>query len=95
MKNYKEAKNMKELCEMMGLSETEAYKVKMRVELVKAIRKLIERKAYTHQEAAHKAGVGRTVITAVLNGNLQKITTDRLIDIAWGLGIKVQLKIAS
>ena len=49
----------------------------------------------THQQAAEKSDVGRTVITAIMNGNLQKITTDRLIDIAQGLGLKVQLKIAS
>ena len=95
MKNFKEAKNIQELCKILGLPTSEGPKVKMRVDLAMAIRHLIERKKMTHQQAAEKSDVGRTVITAIMNGNLEKITTDRLIDIAQGLGLKVQLKIAS
>ena len=95
MKNFKEAKNIQELCKMLGLPVSEAPKVKMRVDLAVAIRHLIERKKMTHLQAAEKSEVGRTVITAIMNGNLQKITTDRLIDIAQSLGLKVQLKIAA
>ena len=40
------------------------------------------------------AGVGRTVITAIANGNLGHISTDRLIDVAHSLGLRVQLKVA-
>lgn len=71
----------------MGLPASEGPKLRMRVDLAVAIRHLIERKKMTHQQAAEKSDVGRTVITAIMNGNLQKITTDRLIDIAqdWDL----------
>ena len=95
MKNFKEAKNIQELCKILGLPASEGPKVRMRVDLAVAIRHLIERKKMTHQQAAKKSNVGRTVITAIMNGNLQRITTDRLIDIAQGLGLKVQLKIAA
>ncbi len=95
MKNFKEAKNIQELCKILGLPASEGPKIRMRVDLAVAIRHLIERKKLTHMQAAEKSDVGRTVITAIMNGNLQKITTDRLIDIAQGLGLKVQLKIAS
>lgn len=60
--------------------------------LAKSIRKTIEKLKLTHVEAAEKTGMGRTVITAVMNGNLNKISTDRLIDIAQALGLKFQLK---
>ena len=80
---------------MLGLPASEGPKVRMRVDLAVAIRHLIERKKMTHQQAAEKSDVGITVITAIMNGTLQKITTDRLIDIAQGLGLKVQLKIVS
>ena len=95
MKNFKEAKNIQELCKMLGLPVSEAPKVKMRVDLAVAIRHRIERKKMTHLQAAEKGEVGRTVITAIMNGNLQKITTDRLIDIAQSLGLKVQIMIAA
>jgi predicted XRE-type DNA-binding protein len=93
-KFYFEAKNTKELCRLLGLSETEAPKVEMRRELVVAIKNTINKQNLTHELAAKEANVGRTVITAVVNGNLQKMSTDRLLDIATGLGIRVKLKVA-
>lgn len=94
MKSYFEAKNLTELCNLMGLPESEAPKLRMRLDLAKAIRRVIEKKEMTHKEASEKTGMGRTVITAIMNGNLDKISTDRLIDIAQSLGLKLQLKVA-
>ena len=94
MKSYLEAKNAKEICRLMGLPESEAPKIEMRVQLATAIKRLIEKQKLTHATAAVKAGVGRTVITAIVNGNLHRISTDRLIDIAQDLGLKIQLKVA-
>ena len=94
MKSYLEAKSAKELCRLMGLPESEAPKVEMRVQLAVAIKRSIEKRKLTHAAAAVKAGVGRTVITAIVNGNLHRISTDRLIDIAQALGLHVQLNVA-
>lgn len=94
MKSYFEAKNLEELCSLMGLPESEAPKLQIRLDLAKAIRRSIEKKKITHAEAAEKTGMGRTVITAIMNGNLDKISTDRLIDIAQALGLRLQLKVA-
>lgn len=94
MKSYFEAKNTKELCKLLGLPSSAVQKIEIRIELASAIRKELERQALTHAEAAKKVNVGRTVITAIINGNLKSISTDRLIDVAQGLGLKVQLKVA-
>ncbi|PIT99088.1 MAG: hypothetical protein COT74_11605 [Bdellovibrionales bacterium CG10_big_fil_rev_8_21_14_0_10_45_34] len=94
MKSYFEAKNLDELCSLLGLPESEAPKLRMRLDLAKAIRKTIEKKELTHAQASVKTGIGRTVITAIMNGNLDKISTDRLIDIAQALGLKLHLKVA-
>ena len=94
MKHCIEAKNAKELCRLMGLPESEAPKIEMRTQLVVAIKRSIEKQKLTQAQAAQKAGVGRTVITAIVNGNLHRISTDRLIDVAQNLGLKVQLKVA-
>ncbi len=94
MKNYVETRNVKELCRVLGLPPTQAPKVEMRVDLAIAIKGIIMKKKYTHVEAAKKADVGRTVITAIMNGDLRRISTDRLIDIAHNLGLTVHLMAA-
>lgn len=91
---YFEAKTTKELCKILGVSSKEAAKIEMRRDLVIAIKRVIEIKGWTHEAASEKAGVGRTVITAIMNGNLEKISTDRLIDIGHNLGLKIKLKVA-
>lgn len=95
MKPYIEVKNLKELCKVLGLSESHAPKVEMRRDLVIGIVGAIKKKSLTHVAAAKKAGVGRTVITAVVNGNIVKISTDKLIDIATSLGVKLHLEVAA
>lgn len=94
MKNYTEAKNVRELAKVLGLPKGEAAKIEMRANLVVAIRKTVEKKRLTHVEAAKQAGVGRTVVTAILNGNTNHVSTDRLIDIAQSLGLRVTLRVA-
>ncbi len=94
MKPYIEAKNPKDICKLLKLPLSEAPKIEIRVQLVSAIRRAIERGKLTQAQAAAKAGVGRTVITAIMNGNLESISTDRLIDIAHNLGLRLQLKVA-
>ncbi len=93
-KDFFEAKSTSDLCEILGLPESEASKIEIRRDLVVAIRRVIEKSGWTQNAAAEKAGVGRTVINAIVNGNLEKISTDRLIDVAQGLGLKVKLKVA-
>jgi hypothetical protein len=94
MKKFVEAKNAKELCKILGLPDTQAPKVEMRVDLALSIKAVMSKRKYTHAIAAKKANVGRTVITAITNGDLRRISTDRLIDIAQNLGLTVTLKVA-
>lgn len=94
MKNYVEARNPKELCKLLGLPPSAVAKVEIRLELVTAIRRELERRKLTHVQAAKKTGIGRTVITAIVNGNLTSISIDRLIDVAQGLGLRLHLKVA-
>ena len=93
-KDFFEIKGIKQLCKQLDIPISEASKIEMRRNLVIAIQKIIQKTNWTHFEAATKAKVGRTVITAVLNGNLDKISTDRLIDIAQRIGLKVHLNVA-
>ena len=93
-KEFFEAKSTKQLCKILGISESEAGKIEMRRNLLISIKRTVEKNGWTHAVAAEEAGVGRTVITAILNGNLEKISTDRLIDIAHRVGLKLRLKVS-
>jgi predicted XRE-type DNA-binding protein len=94
MKKYTEFKSAEELAKSLGLPKVTGAKIEMRTDLAIAIRRTIEKRELTHAAAAKYAGVGRTVVTAIMNGNMAHISTDRLIDIAQGLGLKVTLKVA-
>ena len=93
-KEFFEAKNAKQLCKILGLPPEDAGRVEMRRDLVIAIRRSIQDNGWTHAEAANIAGVGRTVITAIVNGNIGRISTDKLIDVAHHVGLKIKLKVA-
>ena len=64
------------------------------VDLVVAIRRQITKQGWTQAAAAQRAGVGRTVMTAIVNCNLRGISMDRLLDVGERLGLKVGLKVA-
>ena len=92
-REYLEAKNVHELCSLLGLPVSQAPKIEMRRDLIIAIRRTIDVCELTHAKAAKTTNVGRTVITAIVNGNIDKISTDRLINIASALGLDIHLKI--
>jgi predicted XRE-type DNA-binding protein len=93
-KKYIETKSVHDLTKLFHLSEKQKSKLEIRVGIAAAIQKCIEKKGLTHLQASKLTGIGRTVITAIVNGNLAKISTDRLIDVAEGLGLHVHLKVA-
>lgn len=95
MSAYVEAKNIGELCEVLGLPASQAPKAAIRRDLVIAITGVVEKRHLTHATAAKEAKVGRTVITAVINGNIKSVSTDRLIDIAHALGLTVSMKVTA
>ena len=93
-KDFFKIKTPEQLYKKLGIPRYEAEKIVMRRNLVIAITNCIEKNNWTHEVAASKAQVGRTVITAIVNGNLEKISTDRLIDISQKIGLHVTLKVA-
>lgn len=64
-----------------------------RKKIAERIAHVIKRNEMTHAVAAEVTGFGRTVITAVVGGNIDKISTDRLLKIAERLDLKIQIKV--
>ena len=78
----------------MTESETERKRIAIRQLLVNGIRDVVKQHGMTHGQASFESRMGRTVITAILNGKLEKISTDRLLRIAIRLGLRIELKIS-
>ena len=93
-KDFFEIKSTRELCKRLGVPQSEAMRIEVRRDLVMAISDVIEGNGWTHEFAAKQAGVGRTVITAIMNGNLDNISTDRMMVIAQRLELRFALKVA-
>ncbi|MGE0175284.1 MAG: helix-turn-helix domain-containing protein [Oligoflexales bacterium] len=93
-KPFIEVKNIRQLCKLIGLPNSHAARIEVRRDLVVAIYNRIKEKELTHVEAAKLAGVGRTVITAIVNGNIGKISTDKLIEIADRIGLSIHINVA-
>ena len=94
MKNSNEYKSVTALAKGLKIPPKEVMRIEMRTDLVIAIQKAVEKQKLTHAAAATQTGVGRTVITALMNGNTSHISTDRLIHVAQQLGLRVTLKVA-
>lgn len=87
-----EIKSSSDLSDLLGLNESDAIEAEIKSELMGKIRSLIEKKKITHQEVAELSGVGRTVITGIVNASIQRITIDRLLRVLVSLGIKPEIK---
>ena len=93
-KPYSEIKNVGQLCKALGLPKSQAARIEVRRDLVVAIHEKIKERKLTHLQAAKLAGVGRTVITGIMNGSIARVSTDKLLEIADRLGLEVHIKVA-
>jgi len=51
------------------------------------------RQGITHAEVAKRAGTSRTRVTAILNGDLDHVSSDLLVRILAGLGYRVRVSV--
>lgn len=85
-------KGAKDLSRLLGLSEADAIEAEIKADMMKKIRDLVVNEGLTHQEVSDMSGVGRTVVTQIVNCSIQRITIDRLIKVLISLGITPQIK---
>jgi predicted XRE-type DNA-binding protein len=85
-------KNSKDLSKLLGLSDSDAIEAELKADMMKKIKDQVSKQALTHQEVANKSGVGRTVITQIVNCSIQRITLDRLVKVLISLGIAPIIK---
>ena len=77
----------------LGLSETEAREWQVQHALLTRLKEIVRRLRLTHSEIARRSGTSRTRITAILNDDLEHVSTDLLIRILASLGYRVKVSV--
>jgi predicted XRE-type DNA-binding protein len=82
-----------ELAGALGLSEAAAKEWQVQHMLLKRLKEIALTERITHAEIARRAGTSRTRITAILNDDLQHVSSDLLIRILASLGYRVKVSV--
>jgi len=82
-----------ELADALGLSRVAAKEWQVQHVLVKRLKEIAGRQQITHAEIAKRAGTSRTRVTAILNDDLEHVSSDLLIRILASLGYRVKVSV--
>jgi predicted XRE-type DNA-binding protein len=87
------AKTPEDLARIMGLSPAVAKEWQVQHALLKRLKEIVQKGKMTHAQIAARAGTSRTRITAILNDDLDHVSTDLLIRILASLGYRVKVSV--
>jgi predicted XRE-type DNA-binding protein len=82
-----------ELAAAMGLAAAEANEWQLQHALVKRLKEIVLKHGITHAEVAKRAGTSRARVTAILNGDLDHVSSDLLVRVLAGLGYRVKVSV--
>lgn len=78
----------------LGLSTSESHEWQVQYALLKKLRQIVKQESFTHAQVARRGGSSRTRVTAILNGNLDNVSSDLLIRLLHGLGYRVKVSVS-
>ena len=87
------ARTPEELAGALGLSSADAKEWQVQHVLLGRLKEIVRRRKITHEEIAKRAGTSRTRVTAILNDDLQHVSSDLLIRILASLGYRVKISV--
>src|SRR6266568_5108215 len=87
------ARTPEDLAQAMGLSAAEAKEWQVQHALLRRLKKIVHKEKLTHAEIAMGAGTSRTRITAILNDDIEHVSSDLLIRILGSLGYRVRVSV--
>jgi predicted XRE-type DNA-binding protein len=87
------ASTPEDLAAALGLSAAEAKEWQVQHVLLKRLKEIVRRQDITHAEIAKRAGTSRTRVTAILNDDLEHVSSDLLIRILGSLGYRVRVSV--
>jgi predicted XRE-type DNA-binding protein len=82
-----------ELAAALGLSGAAAREWQVQYALLKRLKQIVRQKKMTHAAVAKRAGTSRTRVTAILNDDLDHVSSDLLIRILASLGYGVKVSV--
>lgn len=88
------AKTPEQLAGALGLSATEAKEWEVQHTLLRRLQEIVRKHKFTHAEVARRSETSRTRVTAILNDDLEHVSTDLLIRILASLGYGVKVTVA-
>jgi predicted XRE-type DNA-binding protein len=84
------ARTPESLARTLGLSAAEAPEWRFQHELLSRLKAVVRREGVTHADLARRAATSRTRVTAILNGDLEHVSSDLLIRLLAALGYRVR-----
>ena len=87
------ASTPEELAAALGLSAAEAKEWQVQHVLLKRLKEIVLGQNITHAEIAKRAGTSRTRVTAILNDDIEHVSSDLLIRILGSLGYRVRVSV--
>jgi predicted XRE-type DNA-binding protein len=87
------AASPEDLTGALGLFRTEAGEWQVQYVLLKRLKDIVGKQGVTHAEIAKRARTSRTRVTAILNDDLEHVSTDLLIRILGSLGYQVKVSV--
>jgi len=88
------ARTPETLAKAVGLPAAEATEWRVQYALLKRLQKIVQQTGLTHAEVAQRAASSRTRVTAILNGNLDNVSSDLLIRLLGALGYRVKVTVS-
>jgi len=87
------AKTPKSLAEALDLPAGDAREWQVQHDLAARLKEIARKQKYTPAHIASRSGTSRTRVTAILNGDLEHVSTDLLIRIFASLGYRVRVSV--
>ena len=87
------ARTPEELAASIGLSTAAVKEWQVQHALLKWLKEIAGRKSITHAEIAKRAGTSRSRVTAILNDDIEHVSSDLLIRILASLGYRVKVSV--
>jgi predicted XRE-type DNA-binding protein len=87
------ARTPEQLAGALGVPDGPAKEWQVRHDLLKRLKEIVRRQKITHAEIARLAGTSRTRVTAILNDDLEHVSTDLLIRILAALGYRIEVTV--
>jgi predicted XRE-type DNA-binding protein len=87
------ARSPEDIAKAIGLTGADSKEWQVQYALLKHLQHVVRDEGLTHAEVARRGGSSRTRVTAILNGNLDKVSSDLLIRLLGALGYRVKVSV--